>query len=48
MILYGLGGQVSVTGFIDFLVIAELDQVVGGVLVGALHSFIHAPCRKSQ
>ena len=36
MLLYALGGQASVTGFIDFLGIAEPDQVVSGVFVGVL------------
>ena len=48
MLLYALGEQDSVTGFIDFLVIAEPHQVVGGVLVGVLHSVIQMPRRKSQ
>ena len=48
MILYALGDQDSVTGSIEFLGIAEPDQVVGGVLVDVLHSVIQAPCRKSQ
>ena len=36
MLLYILSDQASVTGFIDFLGIAESDQVVSGVLVGVL------------
>ena len=40
MLLYALGNQASVTGFIDFLGIAEPDQVVGGVLVGVLYGVI--------
>ena len=40
MIFYALGDQDSVIGFIDFIGIAEPDQVVGGVLVGVLHSVI--------
>ena len=48
MLLYALGDQASVTGFIEFLGIAEPDQVVGGVLVGVLNSVIHAPRRKVQ
>ena len=45
MLLYYLGDQASVTGFIDFLGIAEPDQVVGGVLVGLLHGVIYTPRR---
>ena len=48
MLVYALGDQASVTGFIDFLGIAEPDQVVSGVLVGVLHSVIQAPRRKAQ
>ena len=40
MLLYALGYQSSVTGFIDFLGIAEPDQIVSGVIVGVLHSVI--------
>ena len=47
VLFYALGDQASVTGFIDFLGIAEPDQVVSGVLVGVLRSFIQAPCKKS-
>ena len=48
MLLYALVDQASVTGFIDFLGIAEPDQLVNGVLVGVLHSVIQAPHRKAQ
>ena len=48
MLLYALGDQDSVTGFIGFLGIAEPDQVVIGVLVVVLRSFIKAPRRKAQ
>ena len=48
MLLYGLGDQASVTRFIDFMGIGEPDQVVGGVLVGVLHSVIHATRIKAQ
>ena len=48
MILYTLGTQASVTGFIDFLGIAEPDQVVVDVLVGVLLDVIQTPCRQSQ
>ena len=48
MILYALGDQASVTGFIDFLGIAEPDQLVGGVLVGVLHSVIQLNCIQAQ
>ena len=48
MLLYALGYQAYVTGLIDFLGIAEPDQVVGGVLVGVLHSVIQAPRREAQ
>ena len=47
-LLYTLGDQASVTGFIDFLGIAEPDQVVSGVLVGVLHSVIQTPHRQAQ
>ena len=40
MLLYTLDSQDSITGFIDFLGIAETEQVVGGVLVCVLHGFI--------
>ena len=48
MFLYALGGQDSVTGFIDFMGIAEPDQVVGGVLLGVLHSVIQTPHIQAQ
>ena len=48
MLLYALCDQASVTGFIDFLGIAEPDQLFIGVLVGVLHSVIQTPCRKAQ
>ena len=48
MLLYNLGDQASVTGFIDFMEIAELDQVVCGVLVGVMNSVIQIPCRQAQ
>ena len=48
MLLYTLGDQASVTGFIDFLGIAEPDQVVSGVLAGVLHSVIQLPRREAQ
>ena len=48
MLLYALGNKASVTGFIEFLGIAEPDQVVGGVLVGVLHGVIHTPFRQAQ
>ena len=40
MLFCALGDQDPVTGFIDFLGIAEPDQLVGGVLVGVLNSVI--------
>ena len=40
MLLYALGNQDSVSGFIYFVGIAEPDQVVGGVLVVVLHGVI--------
>ena len=43
LLLYALGDQAYVPGFIDFLGIAEPDQVVGGVIVGVLNSVIQAP-----
>ena len=48
MLLYALGDQDSVTGFIYCLGIVEPDQVVGGVLFGVMRSVIHAPRRKAQ
>ena len=48
MLLYALGDQDSVTGFIEFLGIAEPEQVVGGIIVGVLHSVIQAPHRQAQ
>ena len=48
MLLYTLGYQASVTGFIDFLGIVEPDQVVGGVIVGVLHSVIQTPHIQAQ
>ena len=48
MLLYALVDQASVTGFIEFLGIAELDQVVGGVLVDVLHSVIQTSRRQAQ
>ena len=48
MLLYALGDHDSVTSFIEFLGIAEPDQVIDGVLVGVLHSVIQTPRRKAQ
>ena len=48
MLLYDLGDQASVTRFIDLMGIGEPDQLVGGVLVGVLHSFIHVTRIKAQ
>ena len=48
MLVYDLGDQDSVTGFIEFMGIVEPDQVVVGVLVGVLYSVIQMPCRQSQ
>ena len=48
MLLYALGNKAPVTGFIDFLGIAEPDQLVGGILVEVLHGVIQKPRRKSQ
>ena len=48
MLLYALGDQASITGFINFLGIVEPDQVVGGVLVGVLHSVIQTPHIQAQ
>ena len=48
VLLYFLGDQASVTSFIDFLGIAEPDQVVSGVIVGIMHSVIQVPRRKAQ
>ena len=48
MLLYILGDQAFVTGFIEFLGIAEPDQVVSGILVGVIHSVVQAPHRKAQ
>ena len=43
MLLFALGDQDSITDFIDFLGIAEPDQVVRGVVAGLLHSVIQLP-----
>ena len=48
MLLYSLGNKASVIGFIDFLGISEPDQVVGGFIVGVMHSVIQAPRRQVQ
>ena len=48
MLLYALGNQASITGFIKFLDIADSDQVVGGVLVGVLHGAIQTYRRQAQ
>ena len=48
MLLFALGDKASVTGFIDFLVIAEPYQVVGGVRVGVLHIVIDSPRKQAQ
>ena len=48
MLLYSLGDQASIKGFIDFMGIAEPDQVVSGILVGVLYSVIPTPRRKAQ
>ena len=45
---YTLGDQASVTGFVDFLGIAEPDQVVSGVLTGVLRSVIQSPRREAK
>ena len=45
MLLYALGNKAFVTGLIDFMGIAEPDQVVGGVLFGVLHGIIQTPHR---
>ena len=48
MLLYALGNQDYVTGFIDFMGIAEPEKVVGDVLVGVLHGVIQTPSRQAQ
>ena len=48
MLLYALGNQASIAGFIEFLGIAEPDQVVGGVIVGVLHGVIQMLRRQAQ
>ena len=48
MLLYTLGDQDSVTCVIDFLGIAEPDQVVSGFLSGVLHNVMQAPRGKTQ
>ena len=48
MLLYSLGDQASVTGFVGFLGIVEPDQLVSSVLVGVLHSVIQTPRRQAQ
>ena len=48
MLLYALGDQASVTGFIEYMGIAEPEQLASGVLVGVLHSIIQKPRRKAQ
>ena len=48
MFLYALGNQAFVTGLIEFLEIAEPDQVVGGVLVRVLHGVIQTFRRQAQ
>ena len=48
MLVYTLSNQASVTGFIDFLGIAEPYQVVGGVIAGVLHGVIQTPRRQAQ
>ena len=45
MLLYALGNKAFVTGLIDFMGIAEPDQVVGGVIVVVLHGVIQTPRR---
>ena len=48
MLLYAIGNQDSVKGFIDLLGITEPDQVVDGVIVGVLHGVILTPRRQAQ
>ena len=48
MLLYTLGDQAYITGFIELLGIAEPDQLVSGVLAGVLHSVIQSPRREAQ
>ena len=48
MLLYGIGNQASVTGFIEFMGIAEPDQVVGGVIVDILYGVMQTPCKQAQ
>ena len=48
MLLYALGDQASVIGFIELMEIEEPGQLVSGVLVGVLHSIIQLPRRKTH
>ena len=48
ILLYSLSDQASVTGFIDFLGVAEPDQVVSGVLADVLNSVIQSSCIEAQ
>ena len=43
MVLYALGNQAFVTGFIEFKGIAESDQGVGVLIVGILRGVIKTP-----
>ena len=43
MLLYALGYKDFASGLVEFLGIAEPDQVFGGVIFGVLHGVIHMP-----
>ena len=40
MLFYAPGNEAYITDLIDLLGLAELDQIVGGVLVGVLYGVI--------
>ena len=48
MLLYALGYKDFASGLVEFLGIAEPDQLVGGVIVGVLHGVIQTPRRQAQ
>ena len=48
MLLYTLGDQAYVTGFIDLLGNEEPDQLVVGVIFGVLHGVIQKPRSQAQ
>ena len=48
VLFYALGDQYYDAGFIDFMGIADPDQLVDGVLVGVLNSVIQTPRRQTK